>query len=398
MTQLLFREDAYATSFEAKVLMVEGRRVLLDRTLFYPEAGGQSADVGQLSWDGGTAHVTDVQKGEGGVWHALEGDLPEGGAGVAGKLDWAARYRHMQRHTGEHLLAQAFLRVNPAFKVRAVSMRGPHCTLDLEGEPTDADARTAEEILQDIFARDLPVETFEVPEGELGQYPLRRPPQVSGTVRLVGVREGDGWWEMSACGGTHLKSSAFAAPLAVLSLERIKAGLTRATFVAGEEAAGELGRVYRAARSVARSLSVPVEKLEERFAALREEGVRLRAELERAHTDLARALVEAAPVQALPNGLSVRFVHVPEADLVTPALGVLATLPNALGAVVAGNGRCGAVSSVPELHAGKLLGEWLAVAGGRGGGKADVAQGQTGDALAFGRAVQASWVSLCTLE
>lgn len=393
MTQLLFREDAYATGFEANVLEIQGSRILLDRTLFYPEAGGQSADVGRLTWDGGAARVTDVQKGEGGVWHELEGGLPGGGA-VTGEIDWHVRYRHMQRHTGEHLLAQAFLRVNPACKVRAVSMRGPHCTLDLEGGPTEEDARAAERILQEVFARDLPVETFEVPEETLSQYPLRRPPQVSGTVRLVGVREGEGWWEMSACGGTHLKSSAFAAPVAVLGLERVKAGLTRATFVAGEEAAGELGRVYRAARNVARSLSVPVEKLEERFAALQEEGARLRAELERAQLTSARALVEAAPVQTLPNEISARLIRLPEAALVTPALGILAALPNSLGAVFSEDGRCGVASSSPELHAGKLLGVWLKVSGGRGGGKADVAQGQTADTAAFERAVLDSWAAL----
>ena len=394
MTRLLFREDAYATTFEAGVLEIEGRRVLLDRTLFYPEAGGQSADAGRLDWAGGAAKVTDVQKGAGGVWHELEGSVPQAGANVRGEINWAARYRHMQRHTGEHLLAQAFLRVNPAFKVRAVSMRGPHCTLDVEGGPADDDARSAEKILREIVALDLPVETFEVPEAGLGQYPLRRPPQVSGTVRLVGVREEGGWWELSACGGTHLKSSAFAAPVAVLSLERVKADLTRVTFVTGEEAAEELGRVYRAARKVARSLSVPVEKLEERFGALQEEQARLRADLERAQLDLARALVLAAPARTLLGGQSARLIRLPQAALVTPALGVIATLPNTLGAVVAEDGRCGAASSAPDWHAGKLLGAWLQAAGGRGGGKADVAQGQTTDTAAFERAVWDGWATL----
>lgn len=388
MTQLLFRADAYATTFSATVQATEGARVRLDRTLFYPEAGGQAPDEGVLRWPGGAARVTDVQKGDGGVWHTLNGELPSVGTTVEGELDWRLRYRHMQRHTGEHLLAQALLRVNPAFRVAAVSMRAPHCTLDLEGGPGDADARAAEAILQDVFARDWPVQTFEVAEAELPTFPLRRPAQVGGTVRLVGVKDAEEWWELSACGGTHLRSTAFAAPVVVLHSERVKGGRTRMTFMAGEEAAEFLGEVYRTARAAAQALSVPIGRLEERLGATLQESAALRADTERVRAGWGAALAAASPSQPLQSGASLRFVPVPEGALVTPTLRALVELPRTVGAVVAPDGRCGAASSAPEVHAGQALGAWLAASGGRGGGKADVAQGQTGDAAAFEAAVR----------
>lgn len=122
----------------------------------------------------------------------------------------------------------------------------------------------------------------------------------------------------------------------------------------GEEAAEELGRVYRDAKSLARALSVPVERLAERFEAVQQEQAGLRTDLERAHVALARTLVGAAPTAALPGGVSARLVRVPEAALVTPVLGMLVATPNSLGAVLSADGRCGAASSAADLHAGQL--------------------------------------------
>ncbi|WP_041230846.1 alanyl-tRNA editing protein [Deinococcus peraridilitoris] len=392
MTQLLFREDAYATSFVARVEAVQGAQVRLDRTLFYAEAGGQAADQGVLRWAGAEAQVTDVQKAAAeedhhGVWHTLQGPLPPIGATVQGELDWRRRYRHMQRHTGEHLLAQAFLRVNPAFRVVAVGMRSAQCTLDLEGLPGEADARAAENVLAEIIRRNLKIKTFDVAQEELPAFPLRRPPQVNGRVRLVGVRDHAGWWEMSACGGTHLRSTAFAAPVVVLHHERIKGGLTRMTFMAGEEAGEFLGEHYRSAREAAQLLSVSPERLIERVQATLDEAARLRGELDRTRSELATTYVRSAKADPIGDG-ELRVVQVDHDALVTPALRALLACPQTLGVVIAPDGRCGVTSTLTDRHAGKLLGAWLTQAGGRGGGKTELAQGQAQDGAAFEAAVR----------
>lgn len=384
MTDLLYRTDAYATTFDATVTEVRGRDVLLDRTLFYPEAGGQSSDEGVLRVPSGEARVVDVRKEAEHVWHTVEGAVPSVGDVVKGELDWRVRYRHMQRHTGEHLLAQAFLRVRDAFRVEAVSMRAPICTIDLRGEPTTDDARAAEAILRDVAARDLRIETFEVPSEDLSAYPLRRPPKVSGLVRLVGVRdEAGGWWEMSACGGTHLKSTAFAAPIVVLGLERVKGGLTRVSFMAGDEASETLSQVYQDARSVAQKLSVPVDKLVERFDALQLDAASTKQELERARAGWGASLAHTAERLG-----AVRLVRVPDAALVVHVLKAFVDAPGTVGVVLSPDGRCGVTSTREDVHAGRTLQALLEASGGRGGGKPDVAQGQTANPAAFENAAR----------
>lgn len=110
MTDELFATDAYLRSFEAEVAAVDpdGGRVALRRTAFYPGGGGQPHDLGALSWDGGGAAVVKVARGEGLVWHTLDGveadALPDVGSGVAGEVDWARRHLLMRTHTALHVL------------------------------------------------------------------------------------------------------------------------------------------------------------------------------------------------------------------------------------------------------------------------------------------------------
>ena len=100
MTDLLYLRDAYLTHMDAGVVAVEGNRVALDRTVFYPTGGGQPHDTGTL----GGAAVTDVRKEGDVVWHTLDGPIPAVGAGVHGEIDWTRRYALMRTHTALHVL------------------------------------------------------------------------------------------------------------------------------------------------------------------------------------------------------------------------------------------------------------------------------------------------------
>ncbi|MPY65690.1 alanyl-tRNA editing protein [Deinococcus sp. SDU3-2] len=391
MTRLLYYDEPTQLSFAATVTAVEAGRVALDATAFHPEGGGQNADTGVLRWDGGEARVTDTQKDRatGSIWHTLEGSPPPMGTPVTGEVDAARRWRQMARHSGEHLLAQAFFRINPAFRVAAVGMRGPDCTLDLEGFPTEADAQAAEGLLRETLARhDLTLETRVVPEAELPSYPLRRPPQVRGQVRLVIFRDEAGVpFDVSACGGVHVPRAGMAAPVAVLRTERIRSGLTRVVFRAGEEAAEFLTATYRDARALAQGFSVGVPDLPARVAALVTERDALKVEAAALRTRLAAALVAAAPVGEV-AGVPLRTLNLDDPTLLPDVLA--ATPPSEVCAAVTPGGRCGVGSGRAEVPAGALLGEVLKGTGGRGGGRADLAQGQTADPAAFLDAVRAA--------
>ncbi|MDB5045409.1 MAG: alanyl-tRNA synthetase [Deinococcus sp.] len=387
MTRALYYEDGTALTFDATVQEINGSEVVLDATAFYPEGGGQNGDVGRLTWAEGSAAVLDTRKDKatGLIWHRLEGPLPTVGTPIMGEVDAARRWRQMQRHSGEHLLAQAFRRVNPAFSVAAVGMRNPECTLDLEGDPAEMHVQAAEILLRETLGRtDLTLETPTVSEDDLHLYAPRRETKVRGQVRLVIFRDSAGEaFDVSACGGLHVPRASLAAPVVILRTERIRAGLTRVVFMAGEEAGEYLTRVYRDARTLAQGFSVPVDRVPERVAALSAERDVLKAEAAALRERLAGALLEAAPVETV-NGLPVRCVTVDDLALLLP---VLNAVPD--GEVVlalAPGGRCGMARKHLDRHftfsnhlvdVGAIFGRVLKAAGGKGGGKSEIAQGVT---------------------
>ncbi|WP_026175084.1 alanyl-tRNA editing protein [Thermus igniterrae] len=295
----LYQLDSYATRFQARVVRAwsdaRGHYAVLSETLFYPESGGQPADTGVLRGAFGEVqvlHALEEEKAFGDVVHVLSAPLPEG-AEVEGEIDWPRRFRHMQRHTAQHLLSQALLRAGDYHTV-AVSLDGPVCTVDLAEEVEEAKVREAEALAAFAVYADYPVEAFFVDEAELARYPLRRPPKVQGRVRLV--RIGD--FDLAACGGTHLKTSAQAGPIKVLKWERYKGG-TRVYFTAGWEALEDyhakhalLSRLALAFSTSPLELEKPLKKLQEEVYALKGENLALK-----------EALVRALLPQALAEGV-----------------------------------------------------------------------------------------------
>ncbi|SMB93013.1 alanyl-tRNA editing protein [Deinococcus hopiensis] len=395
MTRALYHELPTRLTFTATVTDVQGERVALDATAFYPEGGGQNADVGLLRWVGKEARVADTRKDKasGVIWHTLEGGVPAVGREVTGEVDPGTRWRNSARHSGEHLLAQAFYRINPAFRVVAVSMRHAESTIDLEGNPGEADVRAAETLLRETLGRtDLTLETPTVPEEDLHRYPLRRDAKVGGQVRLVIFREADGTpFDVSACGGTHMPHASRAAPVVVVRTERIRSGLTRVVFVAGEEASGFLGGVYRDARTLAQGFSTSVGALPGRVETLVQERNTLKEEVTALRAGLARLQVAASPVEDV-VGVSLRCVTLDDAALLS---GTLENVPvGEVRAVLVPGGRCGVASGHPEVPAGALLSASLKATGGKGGGRPELAQGTTGQPQAFLAAVRGALEAL----
>lgn len=388
MTRALYHETPTLLSFAATVTGVQEGAVALDATAFYPEGGGQNGDAGVLRWPGGEAKVRDTRKDKpsGVVWHEVEGILPPVGSSITGEVDAPRRWRHMARHSAEHLLAQAFVRVSPAFRVAAVSMRNPESTLDLEGDPSPADVRAAEVLLRGMLVRgDLTLETPTVPETELHLYPLRRESKVRGDVRLVIFRDEEGTpFDVSACGGTHVPRASMAAPVVVLRTERIRSSLTRVVFMAGEEAGSYLTTVYRDALALAQGFSVSVPALPGRVEALVTERDALKTEAAALRERLAAALADAAPLDEV-AGVPLRRVTLDDAALLPPVLA--ATPPGEVRAALAPGGRCGIGSGRADVRAGNLLGTALRVTGGKGGGRPALAQGTTDDPDRFLRVV-----------
>lgn len=382
----LDQQDSYRTRFQATVIE-QGRlehqdqahtQVVLEQTLFYPTSGGQPHDVGTLRGAFGEAQVVSVQMRNGQVLHLLRGDIPKVGERVQGEIDWSRRYRHMQRHSAQHLLSQACLRVDPAFATVSVSLQSPSLTVDLEGEPNEGALEQAERLVNEIAYQNLSVRTFEVDEGELEHYPLRRPPKVSGRIRLVQM----GDWETSACGGTHLRSTAEAAPIKLLKRERVKGGLTRVYACAGLEALEDYRLKHQLSAQLAEAFSAQVSDVPERVQALEAELLAMMRERSALHERLASLLAERllASAEQTPHGRVVRhLLPETEGELLRPLAETLtrnAEVIALLGATQADKALLLFARSA-DLQADMrgLLKGALPLVAGRGGGKAEMAQG-----------------------
>ncbi len=234
MTERLYYTDAYLRAFTARVVTVErqgewGDRpgVILDRSAFYPTSGGQPHDTGTLA---GTP-VVDVVDTEDSIVHVVDGAASAltivAGAEVQGTVDWARRFDHMQQHTGQHVVSAAFSQVLGA---ETVSVHlGGSSTLDLAiPSLSPEDARRVEDEANRVVFDNRPVTLRFVSEAEATQLGLRRPPRRSGTIRVVEVANCD----LSACGGTHVRSTAEIGPLVLRRWERTK-GQVRVEFLAG---------------------------------------------------------------------------------------------------------------------------------------------------------------------
>jgi misacylated tRNA(Ala) deacylase len=222
-TEILFHADAYAQEAEAKVLSASAEGVVLDRSIFYAQAGGQPGDTGTLHWDGGEMPVANTVKGEAGavVFKPVEGAaLPPVGATVRMVLDWARRHRLMRMHTSMHLLCSLI----PGAGVTGGQIGFEKSRLDFDlPEPPTKEALT--EGLRALVAANHPITTSWVDEAELDANPglVRtlsvQPPRGAGVVRLVRIGEGDTQIDLQPCGGTHVRATGEIGTVTVTKLE-----------------------------------------------------------------------------------------------------------------------------------------------------------------------------------
>lgn len=224
MTDLLFRDDAYAREATATVVASTPEGVVLDRTVFYATAGGQPGDTGTIRWAGGEATVADTRKGAtpDEIRHvAADGTaLPAPGTPVELALDWERRYRHMRMHTALHLLCVAVPGDVTGGQIGAERSR---LDFNLPGDALDAAAITAK--LNELVAAALPIETQWISDEEMAARPelVRtmsvKPPSGFGRVRLVRIGDAASPVDLQPCGGTHVRNTSEIGALTVAKIE-----------------------------------------------------------------------------------------------------------------------------------------------------------------------------------
>ena len=221
MTDLLFRDDAYLRCCEARVVAVDAAGIHLDRTIFYPQGGGQPGDSGTLTLaDGRIVAVTDTRKGETAeeVVHiaAAGAVLPSPGDVVRAEIDWSRRHRLMRMHTCLHLLSAV---VSGAVTGGQIADGKGRLDFDVPGGALEKDAITAR--LNELIAGDHPVNPGWISDEELAARPelVRtmsvKPPIGQGRVRLLEIPGID----LQPCGGTHVRRTAEIGRVEVTKIE-----------------------------------------------------------------------------------------------------------------------------------------------------------------------------------
>lgn len=373
MTDRLYRADPYRTEFDAETLesaVDQGRPyVVLDRTCFYPTAGGQPHDTGTLN----QVRVVDVIEEHEQILHLLEAPLAPGP--VHGQIDWPRRFDHMQQHSGQHILSQAWLGLADAATV-SFHLGAEICTIDLAlGQCQDTLVDAVEDAANQAIWDNLPVVVREYQQDELAKVALRKLPALYGLVRVVSM----GTFDVTACGGTHVHATGEIGSIHILGYER-RHSQVRIEFVCGHRALHNQRITGRLQQQAAAILSIHAHDLPAAVARLVEESKKCQKKIEELtghflEAELPRWLDQAQIVDGW--RVVARVIEYPPAQLrkaaqeLTQGSAVIALLAS----VPPSAQLCFAASANVPVHMGTLLRAVVTPYGGKGGGAQTMAQG-----------------------
>jgi alanyl-tRNA synthetase len=371
VTQRLYYQDCYLQAFRARVIETSGdsRRVYLDRTAFYPTSGGQPFDTGTL----GGAKVIEVIDEEERVAHVLDAPIAPGE--VSAQIDWRRRFDHMQQHSGQHLLSAV---LEELFKIPTVSFHlgAEVCTIDVAAPSLTAlRIDRAEDRCAEIVSEARPLAiTFEDAAADLG---LRKESQRAGTLRVVAIQGID----RSACGGTHVRSTAEIGPVLIRKTEKIR-GNTRLEFVCGLRALHQARADFRTLQDLSRQLSAPASETPSLVSAQLERIKTLEKANQRLTSEVAQREGREQWAATSPDAQGIRRAveHVDQGaidDAIRTRAQAFVAQGRAVFLAVSKNPPSVllAASADSGIHAGDRVKSAVTAAGGRGGGNQALAQG-----------------------
>jgi len=379
MTERLYYSDSYLRTFEAQVvarLEAHGQpAVILNRTAFYPEGGGQPSDRGVLN----RVEVVEVQtrEADGEVLHILSAPLVE--EAVTGVVDHTRRFDLMQQHTGQHILSQAFIHTANAETVSFHLNPDPNegaLTIDLnQAALTPAEIDRAEEFANTVVVENRAVRARFVSTEELQALPLRKPPKVEQAIRIVEI-EGFDW---SACGGTHVARTGEVGIIKIVKVEK-RGAETRVEFRCGQRALFDYRRKHQLISQAASELSIGFWELDQAIGRMQAEAKAARRQLVEAEARLqqyeARELLNSAEPRG-DFGLIAQTWLNRDAAYLKRMASLLVAQPKTvalLGATGQSLALVFARSKDLPIDLAALLKTAAARLGGRGGGSPDFAQ------------------------
>lgn len=396
MTEKLYWSDPHLTSFEttgAKLVDHGGKAALvLDRTLFYPEGGGQLGDAGVITIGSRELKIADTTIDDAGTIHHVLAEAPPPSlaaslgeaVSVRGTIDADRRRDHTAQHTAQHALSRALADVARAETVSA-RLGATSCTIDVArpGIP-DAELHRAEDLVNALIGSDVDIRALYPQPEELAKLPLRRQPKVTeGVIRVIDI---DGF-DMTPCGGTHCTRTGQIGQARIVGLEKYK-GMLRITFHAGLRALADARTKHEALAGIAADLSCGVIDVPAAVTKLRASLKDARAQLESARMELAELVAHSTLDRLPPPGASPGPIVLPvlrpndDVAALRVLAGKLAVDPRVValaGATDPASGELVLVvqrGAASKLDCGAFIQAQAKAIGGRGGGRPERAEGR----------------------
>lgn len=363
MTEKLYYTDAFLREFDACVMDCKERdgyfAILLDRTAFFPEGGGQYGDCGHLAG----IEVFDTHETDGEIWHYTHAPITVG-ATVHGVLDFDQRFRRMQCHSGEHIVS-GLIHSLYGFENVGFHLSDADVTIDIAGVLSDADLRRIEKLANAAIAKNFAVRAWFPSASEAAALSYRSKLNITEGLRLV---EFPGY-DICACCAPHVNTSGQIGIIKLLDFANYKGGV-RIHMRCGEMALEDYHNRYTAVRKISEMLSA-------KQCEVAEAVERLQSENEghiREASALKKALAQAMAASAAPTDRNLLF-FTPLLDAGTLRTLVNTALPKCGGIAAAFSGSdgtytfCMASKTVNLREKAKEIGETLR---GRCGGSAEM--------------------------
>lgn len=378
-SEKLYYNDSYIQVFHAQVKKctpVEGGRyaVILDKTVFYPESGGQPADLGVLDH----IPVIDVQEEDSQIVHVLE-KCPEGDE-VNGRIDWGRRFDHMQQHSGQHILSGAFYKLLGA---QTVSFHMGMCSSQIDlaiDELKPEDSAAVENLANSAVFDNAPVKIHFVDKDNIHKFNVRKMPgKAFESIRLIQFDDID----CCPCGGTHVARTGEVGLIKIRGWER-KNNAVRVDFVCGNRALMDYQQKNDTVRHLSAALSVPVDGVKEAADRLNSKLDQMDKQVTALREDFYRQLASNLRMQADYSGSTVLVTHslsdtsATDVSLLAKSIAAQPQTIALIGGVNKEQAKAYLVfacSPDVELNMAEQLKLVLPIIDGKGGGGARFAQG-----------------------
>lgn len=393
-TELLYYVDAYTKEFEAKVLkIINENYIVLDRTCFYPEGGGQPADQGWLDFGNTKLAVIDTQKIGKVIVHKIGSKAHfKEGATVKGVLDWDRRYSLMKAHTVTHLVNGAARRVLGNHVWQSGTQKGLETSrLDISHfcRLTPEQIHQIEILANQAIMANMKIDINWYPRNQaeaLYDFRLYQGGAVPGKDIRV-VKTGD--WDVEACAGTHLKSTIEVGLIKIVYTERVQDGVERLGYSVGLQALKEIQKQENMLWNTSTILNAPIEKLdktaEKIVKDLKEVNLEKRrlikelAEKESTNTKTAKAAEEINGVSLIKRD----FGEIIDTNrMIQTGSEINKNNPSTVAIFYGSDGKtarilvmAGDEAVAKGINAGQIIREIAPIIGGGGGGRPNFAQG-----------------------